>query len=109
MSKYVGKANAPMSVSEMLKQVREALDAQSEKPNLYAYKAHDKQEIFHSDPRFGRLFIGGNQSGKTTASVVEAIWWCIKKHPYRKFHTLGPIHGRVVVVDFLEGMEKIVL
>jgi phage terminase large subunit-like protein len=93
----------------MLRETVQALNQQAEKPNLYAYVPHDKQKIFHEDPRFGRLFIGGNQSGKTTASVVEAIWWCIKKHPYRKFHTMGPIHGRIVVVDFLEGMEKIVL
>ena len=109
MSKYIGKKNAPLGIDEMLKQLKEGLYQQVEKPNLYAYKPHDKQEIFHSDPRFGRLFVGGNQSGKTTSCVVEAIWWCTRKHPFRKFHTLGPIHGRVVVVDFLEGMEKIVL
>lgn len=109
MSKYIGKKNTPMSTEDMLKAIKDGIDQQSEKPNLYAYTPHDKQIPFHEDPRFGRLFVGGNQSGKTTACVVEAIWWCTKKHPYRKFHTLGPIHGRVVVVDFLEGMEKIVL
>lgn len=109
MSKYVGKNNAPMSLSDMLKQVTEGLHSQAEKPNLYAYEPNPKQAIFHPDERFGRIYIGGNQCGKTTGSVVEAIWWATKKHPYRKFKTKGPIHGRVVVVDFLEGMEKIVL
>jgi len=109
MSKYIGKKNAPLSMADMLSQIKEGLIQQAEKPNLYAYKANPKQAKFHEDPRFGRIYIGGNQSGKTTGSVVEALWWATKKHPFRKFKTQGPMHGRIVVVDFLEGMEKIVL
>src|SRR6476659_11156773 len=109
MSKYIGKKNAPLSMADMLSQIKEGLIQQAEKPNLYAYKANPKQAKLHEEPRFGRIYIGGNQSGKTTGSVVEALWWATKKHPFRKFKTQGPIHGRIVVVDFLEGMEKIVL
>lgn len=109
MSKYIGKKNAPLSAAEMLAQIHQGIEKQVEKPNLYAYEPNPKQDIFHKDPRFGRIFIGGNQCGKTTGAVVEALLWCTKKHPNRTFKTKGPIYGRIVVVDFLEGMEKIVL
>jgi len=109
MSKYIGKNNQPMSMTEMLSSIKDGLSQQAEKPNLYAYKPNPKQKIFHEDARFGRIYIGGNQSGKTTGCVVEALRWVTKKHPHRQFKTKGPIHGRIAVVDFLEGMEKIVL
>lgn len=107
--KYVRKGKEALSISEMLSQVSETLLAQAEKPNLYGYKPYPKQEDFHKSQKFGRIFLGGNQSGKTTGGCVEAIWWVTKRHPYRKFDTSLPMHGRICCVDFMEGMEKIVL
>lgn len=109
MMAYVSKKNKPKTVHELLSELTDTLKQQAEKPNLYGYKPYPQQENFHQSQKFGRLFLGGNQSGKSTSGVVEALWWVTKKHPHRQFHTSLPIHGRIVVVDFMEGMEKIVL
>lgn len=93
----------------MLANVADALKVQAEKPNLYAYKPYPQQENFHSSQKFGRIFLGGNQSGKSTSGVVEGLWWNTRRHPYRKFKTSLPMHGRVVCVDFIQGLEKILL
>jgi phage terminase large subunit-like protein len=103
------KDKGALSLSEMLAQLTEGLSTHAEKPNLYGYKPYPQQENFHSSQKFGRIFCGGNQSGKTTGGTVEAIWWATKRHPYRKFNTVLPMHGRICCVDFMEGMEKIVL
>lgn len=109
MSKYVGKKDTPLSMSEMLGGLTDALIQQATKPNLYGYTPHDKQQQFHSSQDFGRLFIGGNQSGKTTSGVVEDLWWVTKRHPYRNIPSHLKIAGRAISVDFVEGVERILI
>lgn len=90
--------------------MREKMRGQVNRPNLYAYKPHTKQHIFHSALHHKRLYIGGNRSGKTTGGVVEDIYWLIKRHPYRSLPLPeGPIRGRVVSVDFNYGVQQIIL
>lgn len=77
-------------------------------PNLYRYEPHAKQLEFHTDQHQERLFVAGNRSGKSLASVIEAIWYLIGLHPYRETPAV-PVRGRVVAVDFLNGVDKILL
>lgn len=76
-------------------------------PDINRYTPHDKQEEFHNSIAKNRLFIGGNRSGKTVGGATESVWYLTHKHPYRKTPE-GPIRGRCVSVDFINGVEKIV-
>lgn len=86
----------------------ERLRNQAQAPNVFAYEPHPKQEIFHKSPLKKKLYIGGNRSGKTTAGIVEDIWWLTGTHPDRETPQT-PVRGRVVSVDFVNGIEKIIL
>lgn len=91
-----------------LRAIKEGLAQQITAPNLYRYTAHPKQKEFHSDPHQERLFVAGNRSGKSLASVIEAIYYLTGTHPYRDTPP-PPVRGRVVGVDFLNGIDKILL
>lgn len=84
----------------------ERLRIQVDRPNILGYVPHEKQVQFHMASRRHRLYIGGNRSGKTTGGITEDIWWLTGKHPYRKVPQ-GGVRGRIVGVDFLNGIEKI--
>lgn len=81
--------------------------AQVSRPNIYGYQPHDKQVQFHSFTSQKKLFIGGNRSGKTVGGATEAVWWLTGKHPYIDTPK-PPVRGRVVSVDFINGVTKIV-
>lgn len=95
-------------LTDIFLRLGEGLNESVYAPNLYDYVPSPKQEIFHSDPHKDRLYIGGNRSGKSLGSTIEAIWWLTHSHPFRKTPE-GPIRGRVVAVDFLNGVDKIIL
>jgi phage terminase large subunit-like protein len=101
-------AKDELDFSEALRRLGEGLQEASHQPNLYDYVPSEKQLLFHKDTNPDRLYIGGNRSGKSLGSTVEAIWWLTHSHPYRKTPE-GPIRGRVVAVDFLNGVDKIIL
>ena len=86
----------------------EQLTKQATEPNLLGYTPHALQEPFHRSEKQIRAYIGGNRSGKSTAGVVEDLWWCTKRHPYRRLPD-GPIRGRIVGVSFIDGVEKVLL
>lgn len=73
---------------------------------LEHYKPHEKQLKFHQMQKDVRLYIGGNRSGKSVGGVVEDIWWAAGVHPFINTPT-PPLAGRVVAVDFINGVEKI--
>lgn len=102
------KLQAITDNNEFVRLLAERMFAQSKVPNLYGYSPMDKQKIFHEMMEKIRLYIGGNRSGKTTGGVVEDLWWAIGEHPFRKTPP-PPIRGRVIGVDFLDGIEKILL
>lgn len=85
-----------------------ALKTQATRPNIFGYKPHDKQIAFHSSQDKARLYIGGNRSGKTTGGIAEDIMWLTGRHPYRVTPE-APVAGRIVSVDFLNGIEKIII
>lgn len=95
-------------IEDALRELTIGLKQQSTRPNIYGYQPHTKQEKFHQSEAKKKLYIGGNRSGKTTGSVVEDIWWLMGNHPYRKTPE-GQIRGRIVAVDFNQGVQKIVL
>src|SRR4030095_13273821 len=92
----------------ILAQINAGIKRQAVSPNLYAYVPHEKQRLFHQSTKHTKLYIGGNRSGKTTGGVTEDIFWAIGKHPFRKVPDT-PTRGRVVAVDFIQGVEKIIL
>lgn len=99
------KKDSP-STSEFLQQLAEGMKRAATTPNIHAYKPHPKQLPFHISDAQGRLYIGGNRSGKTTGGIAEDIFWLTGKHPYRVTPP-PPVRGRIVGVDFLNGIEKI--
>ena len=87
---------------------REGLNRAVTRPTVHGYVPHEKQVDFHRAPEKGRLYIGGNRSGKTVGGIVEDIFWLRGKHPYRKTPS-GSIRGRIVTVSFTEGIKKIII
>lgn len=77
-------------------------------PNIHGYKPHDKQKEFHQAIDKSKLYLGGNRGGKTVGGCVEDIWWATGQHPYRDTPR-PPIRGRVVAVDFEQGVDRIIL
>jgi phage terminase large subunit-like protein len=96
------------TTEELLQKLTTGIKKQGVKPNLYGYKPHDKQILFHMSTALGRLYIGGNRSGKTYSSIAEDCWWLTGTHPYIDTPE-PPIRGRVVTVDFTYGLEQIIL
>ena len=76
---------------------------------MLGYVPHAKQIKFHSSNTSGRLYIGGNRSGKTTGGVIEDLWRVTRRHPYVRIPSDVQIRGRVVGVDFTSGIEQILL
>jgi phage terminase large subunit-like protein len=108
MGRPRSNATTTLNTNEMLMELREGIKKQINRPNLYAYTPHKKQRLFHKSEKHTKLYIGGNRSGKTTGGVVEDIFWAMGRHPFRKVPD-GPTRGRVAAVDFIQGVEKIIL
>lgn len=100
--------NEPIDMAALVQELEQGLLTQARQPNIYAYKPHPKQLEFHKLQNRERLFVAGNRSGKSVASVVEGVWYLTKTHPYRP-NLEGQVRGRVVCVDFLNGVDKIIL
>lgn len=95
------------SLQDAFKDLAENLQRVAIAPDINGYHPHDKQRLFHNSSKRIRLYIGGNRSGKTTGGIVEDIWWLTRQHPFQKIPD-RPIAGRIVSVDFLNGIEKII-
>lgn len=95
-------------LGDLFREVGEGLVKQAREPNVHGYVPHEKQEEFHSDEAFGRLFLGGNRSGKSVAGTVESIWWLTNTHPFIETPP-PPVRGRAIGVDFTKGVEQILL
>lgn len=99
----------PFNMAEALRLAGEQLLKQSKTPNILGYQPHEKQLVFHSNEKHGRLFIGGNRSGKSFAGVAEDIWWLTGTHPHLKDIPKPPVRGRVIGVDFDHGVGQILI
>lgn len=102
------KSDVPMTSAQMLRTLNEGIRKQATRPNLYAYSPHAKQRLFHKSTKHKKLYIGGNRSGKSTGGVVEDIFWAMGRHPFRTVPP-APTYGRVCAVDFIQGVDKIIL
>lgn len=96
-----------LTTDDIVAMLASGIKQQARKPNILAYKPHEKQSTFHQMDKKGRLYIGGNRSGKSYGSVAEDIWWLTRRHPYIKIPD-EPIRGRLVAVDFTQGVEQII-
>jgi phage terminase large subunit-like protein len=89
--------------------IASALRSQARFPNIYQYKPHDKQRRFHESLLPKKQFVGGNRSGKTYAGAAEAIYYMQGAHPYKRLPWSAPTFGRIVTVDIIQGLNKIIL
>ena len=96
------------SQSDLLASLVTQLRQAATNPTIHKYVPHPKQEEFHTSTAKGRAFLGGNRSGKTVGGATELVWWATGTHPYIRTPP-PPVRLRVVAVDYLNGVAKIVL
>lgn len=77
-------------------------------PNIHGYVPHPKQVEFHAATEKGRIFIGGNRSGKTVSGACELVRAALGIDPYGKFPP-PPLKLRAVTVDRKQGIDKIII
>lgn len=106
MARYEKKIT---SIEDALKELTNGLSKVAYAPDVNSYNPHPKQKIFHESNKRTRLYIGGNRSGKTTGGIVEDIWWLTHKHPYLDTPKHRPVAGRIISVDFANGVNKIII
>ncbi len=95
-----------MTLGDLGAALGQGLTKSAKNPNIHGYKPHAKQIAFHKSEAKVRLYIGGNRSGKTVGGVTEDIYWVKGEHPFKKVFE-PPVHGRIIGVDFDNGIEKI--
>lgn len=102
-----------LSQVDFVSQLSEKIRLNAIRPNVTGYQPLDMQSKFHLSQKRNRLLIGGNRSGKTVAGVVEDVYYLTGKHPYRKEANYAANHGgcrgRIIGVDFDNGIERIIL
>lgn len=76
--------------------------------SIHTYEPHDKQKEFHSSRAKVRLYVGGNRSGKSVGACAEDVYRLRGIHPFQAVPE-PPVHGRLVGVDFDNGIEKILM
>lgn len=107
MNRYRGRGRKE-ELKDPFDLIINSLEEAAKTNSIFSYQPHAKQEAFHSDPAKVRTLIGGNRSGKTHAGCAEGVYWLRGKHPYRKLPDKR-IQGRVIGVDFINGVGKILL
>lgn len=69
---------------------------------------NDGQRAFHQDSHRIRACLGSNQSGKTSAGIIESIWYALGIHPYKRIKI--PNRGRIVAsLGFEEGANQVIV
>lgn len=81
---------------------------------LIGYWPHRKQHAFHASDDQIKAFFGGNQSGKTTAGLIDDIIQALDAadlpahlRGYKRWQP--PFHCRIAGPDFVQTMEKVIL
>lgn len=88
---------------ELSSLLHEALERRRHR--LARYEATEPQRAFHVADAVGRLLVGGNRSGKTTAGAVETLWWLLGAHPFVRTPP-PPVYGRCVAPDLPGSMDE---
>lgn len=96
------------SVEDLQLLFKDGLQRAVSRPSIFGYRPHAKQVDFHTNQCRGRLYIGGNRSGKTVGGVVEDIWRLRGKHPYRPVPS-APVRGRLVTTSYTEGVKQVII
>lgn len=99
----------PASPADLLLKFEQGLQQVAISPGIDAYRPHRSQEKFHRSTQKGKLYIGGNRSGKTVGGCTEDVMRLIGKHRFRTDLPNPPIRGRIVCVDVEEGIKKIAI
>lgn len=99
---------SPRKTQESLTDLTSSLVSGIVRPSIFRYVPHDKQVEFHSATTKGRLYIGGNRSGKTVGGITEDCYRLRGEHPYQRVAP-APIKGRIVTVSYTEGIKLIIL
>lgn len=80
---------------------------------LVGYLPHRKQHAFHTSGAQIKAFFGGNQSGKTTAGLIDDVVQAVdadalpdRLRIYKRWS--APFYCRIVAPDFVQTMEKVV-
>lgn len=87
---------------DLLQKEERALDS----GKLDRYKPHSVQDRFHKSDKKVRMVVAGNRFGKTTMSVIEAIWLALGIHPYHPIPV--PNRGKMYGDSFPTVMETFV-
>jgi phage terminase large subunit-like protein len=105
-------AKLPESEQALFHKKLAAAQRHIERNPLEAYVPHRKQILFHSSKARWRLFLGGNRSGKTTASLADDIIQavdedCLPDHlkPYKRW--TPPFACRIVAPKFNESHVRV--
>lgn len=102
-------ANKLQDGADVVRALAQGLRQAATRPNIHGYRPHAKQLLFHKSTAKIRLFIGGNRSGKTVGGATESVQYARREHAFKTIPWNEPIRGRIVAVDFLNGVQKIVL
>lgn len=101
---------------EALRSLTEKLRQAAIRPNINGYVPYidpktgrSPQLQFHSSKKKGKLFIGGNRSGKTVGGAAECVMRATGKHRWRDDLPPPPVRLRGVTVDLIQGLSKIML
>jgi len=97
-----------ISYEEMFRGLTGALRRTAVKPTIFGYQPMPKQVLFHSSQAKGRAFLGGNRSGKTVGGGAESVMYLTGTHRFRNVPP-PPVRLRGCAVDFLDGVDKIML
>ena len=76
------------------------------------YQPTDKQKLFHLSKAPERWAFTGNRFGKTCMATAETVWHATGEYPEwypKESRSPIPSRGRIVCVDFINGIEKIIL
>ena len=89
------------------------LDEIKELDPLQLYVPHAKQAVFHGARSKIKAFLGGNQSGKTTAGIADDLIQAVDREclperlgPYKRFEP--PFLCRIITPDFTSTMEGVI-
>ncbi len=107
------KRLGPEAQAEQVRNLEAWRDAVKANP-LLGYRPHERQVLFHTAPQKVRGFVGGNQSGKTTAGAFDTAIQTVDEdlippwlQRYKRFE--GDFFCRIEVVDLVQALEGVML
>lgn len=100
------KVIAP-SFGETLEVFRSSLKRAVTSPGINGYHPLPKQKLFHDSKARGKVFLGGNRSGKTFGGAAEVVMKMKGEHPNQK--KKPPLACRAIGSSFEDGVKKIIM